>query len=92
MLPVPWDGFAWELLPEVGFLCPRSRKGNTLVYIVKNPHCSPCEQLWLLKWWHRGREARLWVSALPLLTLLKIHLNWAKPPGPEKYQQGLAGV
>lgn len=28
MLPVPWDGFAWELLPEVGFLCPRSRKGN----------------------------------------------------------------
>lgn len=31
VLPVPWDGFAWGLLPEVGwfFFCPTSRKNNT---------------------------------------------------------------
>ena len=29
VLPAPWDGFAWDLLPEGGFLCPRSRKGTT---------------------------------------------------------------
>lgn len=65
------------------------------VYIIKNAHYCLCEQLWPLEWWHQRQEVWmcvLRVSALPLLILLKVHLNWSKLPAPEKSHLSLAVV
>lgn len=70
------------------FLSWIKKKQHTLFDVIKNPHCSPREQLWPREQWHWRQQ----VSALPLFTVLKTHLNWAKQPAPEKSQWGLVGV